>query len=318
VSPIESDDGDGFNFSLFNAEMRRSELSSRSKSPFTSSEVQKKLVYGDSRHADVLDNQVEKLDGSKPSFLEFDKAIESIHTLVFGPREIVCKSDIPNETVPRKSLFLRQSVSFIKALRKTGRDGRVLIQGWVAFRRNVSWRDISINTKRCDFRYIILMDDIPILHMFGTQPKRKKGEPKVNPLDTCMNIDLTQDVEVGASLASKELGQEVFLMDAESNKLICSLLPVAMKNEVFLDKHRSRLAKGVLANVFRTDSASKVTLQDQRVSSNMYASIEQNDSARHLLFVLSAAITFPPPRDGLAAGTYCLFADFDSFNFAAS
>jgi hypothetical protein len=72
-----------------------------------------------------------------------------------------------------------------------------------------------------------------------------------------------------------------------------------MRNSVFLDKHRSRLATGdALKIVFRrADSSAKVTFQDQQnVSNNIHSNIEQNDAARHLLFVLSAAITFPLPR----------------------
>jgi hypothetical protein len=100
---------------------------------------------------------------------------------------------------------------------------------------------------------------------------------------------------VRISLASKELGHEVFLVDSES--FICSMLPVAMKNQFFLDKHRARLARSdVLGQVFqKTKSSTNVTFQDEKAK-NTSAAVEQNDAARHLLFVLSAAITFPPPR----------------------
>ena len=75
-------------------------------------------------------------------------------------------------------------------------------------------------------------------------------------------------------------------------------VPVAMKNEAFLDKHRARLAKkDVLGEVFqKPNSSAKVAFQDEKAN-NTNAIVDQNDAARHLLFVLSAAITFSPPRE---------------------
>lgn len=303
VSPIESEDG-GFNLSIGStANMKSTSLTSL----FGGIEVKKKLEYeNDGKYVDgdVLDSQVKTLQG--PLFPEFDKAIESIHSLVFGSQssphyeEQRQNSQLsqpilhPKARTLRPQLFLRQSVTFIKALRKTGRIGKVLIQGWVAFRQNVSWREVTLNTRRCDFRYIILLDDMPILHIFMSQKRRRNEDPKSNPFASCMSLDLTQDIEVAVGLASKELGHEVYLVEADSNKLICSMLPVAMKNEVFLDKHRSRLTKGnALGNIFPRSHVPAVTFQDKKA----HVAIEQNDTARHLLFVLSAAITFPPPHE---------------------
>ena len=43
-------------------------------------------------------------------------------------------------------------------------------------------------------------------------------------------------------LPVQQLGHEIYLLDTEKNKLLCSMLPVAMRDYVFLNKHRSRLA----------------------------------------------------------------------------
>jgi hypothetical protein len=284
VSPIESEE-EFIRFSL----MHDADGSKSAKSPFGSNEVHKRLVYEDAE----TDPQ-----NSLASPFEIGKAIESIQAMFRFPAKV--SAEVPQQPpvenkLPRQSWYFRQSISFIKALRRSGAMGKVLIQGWAAFRQNLSWREVSLCTRRSDFRYIILLDDMPTLHMFSSKPRQKRGEPKVNLLDRCIQINLNEDVEVRISLASKELGHEVFLVDSES--FICSMLPVAMKNQFFLDKHRARLARGdVLGEVFQnTKSSTNATFQDEKAK-NTSASVEQNDAARHLLFVLSAAITFPPPR----------------------
>ena len=314
VSPIESEDG--FSTLLLNVEGRKSESSTSSKSLLGGSgKVQKRLVYDDaidrvcdSEHdtAEEFTTKDEHTNG--PLFLE---AIESIGALFKSPIKPLHqdnKKSIQLEPTPRQPttregpssqehLYLRRSISFIKALRRNGHKGSVLIQGWVAFRQNVSWKEVSLCTKRCDFRYIVLLNDMPILHVFSSKPKHRKGEPKANLLERCISLDLTKDIQVGVSLASKELGHEVYLVESESNKFICSMLPVAMKNLMFLDRHRSRLAQGnVLSGAFRkSDRIAAVQSHDcRKISNQSHATIEQNDTARHLLFVLSAAITFPP------------------------
>jgi hypothetical protein len=128
---------------------------------------------------------------------------------------------------------------------------------------------------------------MPILHIFSSKPKQKKGERRPELLENCISLHLSEEIRVGISLASEELGHEVTLF--ESDNFICGILPIAMRNSVFLDKHRSRFR--------RANSSSRVTFQDQQnVSNSIHSNIEQNDAARHLLFVLSAAITFPLPR----------------------
>jgi hypothetical protein len=278
VSPIESEEE--FAFSLLH------------KSSFGSSEVHKRLVYDEVQHSTELRASV-----TRP-FSEIGKAIESIQE-IFRFSGKATATIAPQTKRRRQSSYLRQSISFIKALRRNNCTGKVLIQGWIAFRQNqnLSWRDVSLCTRRSDFRYILLLDKMPTLHIFSSKPKQKRGEPKANLLDSCLRIDL-KDVEIGISLASKEWGHEVILVESESNKFLCSMLPVAMKNEVFLDKHRARLAKkDVLGEVFqKPNSSGKVAFQDEKAN-NTNAIVDQNDAARHLLFVLSAAITFPPPRE---------------------
>ena len=317
VSPIESDDG--FSSLLLNVDVQKSEASKSSKSLFDG-EVQKKLIY-DKHHEGLRDSEHDTLaeeftahNKDTNNELVFLEAIESLGALFKSPIKPLRqdnKKSIQLEPTPRQhttrkepspqeQLYLRRSISFVKALRKNGHKGSVLIQGWVAFRQQVSWKEVSICTKRCDFRYIVLLDDMPILYVFSSKSKHRKGEPKTNLLDRCFSLDLTKDIHVGVSSASKELGHEVFLIESESNKFICSLLPVAMKNLMFLDKHRSRLAKGnVLSGVFRKSDrmAAAPSHECRKISNQSHATIEQNDTARHILFVLSAAITFPLPRE---------------------
>ncbi|KAL3791002.1 hypothetical protein HJC23_002991 [Cyclotella cryptica] len=336
VSPIESEE----EFSLMiNAEGRKSEMGTQSKSPFTSN-IQKRLNYDDSRdvneemlvaskveargEVDLSDDvSAEKEVQTTQFFPEFGaKVIETIQALIPKTKGVVHqeasvkeqKESLPQpitkEGYSRQHLYMPKSISFIKALRKNGRSGKCLIQGWIAFRQSLSWREISQCTRRCDFRYIVLLDDMPLLHIFGSKSKQRRGEPKPNLLTNCVTFDLTKDVEAGVTLASKQLGHEVYLVESETNELLCSMLPVGMKNLVFLDKHKSRLAKGdVLGNVFRkTPSSTELTFQDngaqprQRVLNNTHATNEQNDASRHLLFVLSAAIAFPPPREDKTIG----------------
>lgn len=330
VSPIESEDG----FSLMiNAEGRKSEMSTKSKSPLTNN-VQKRLIYDDGQEVHEELRGASKVEASgevnmfgdvsretddqrRQYFPEIgEKVIETIQASVPKTKNDMNKDaevDGPKQSLPqqltkegysRQQAYMQKSISFMKALRKSGRTGKCLIQGWVAFRQSVSWSEISLCTMRCDFRYIVLLDDMPLLHVFGSKSKHRKGETKPNLLAKCITFDLTKDVEARVTLASNELGHEVCLVESESNKLLCSMLPVGMKNQVFLDKHKSRLAKGdVLGDVFQKKrSTAEVTFQGnsdpprERDLNNTHATTEQNDVSRHLLFVLSAAITFPPPR----------------------
>ena len=124
--------------------------------------------------------------------------------------------------------FLPKSSTFLKALRRSGRRGKVLIQGWAAFRENStnlpspsSWKEIIRNPQRFDFRYIILLDDMPTLHIFSSRQKQKKKKMVVSAMQTtkhdvlrdCIHLNLTstsnEDLAVRINLVSKELGNEV-------------------------------------------------------------------------------------------------------------
>ena len=292
VSPIESEE----DFSLFAPlNVCKPALNMRSKTQVISSiEVKKRLLYDDiQENYHEVNRQNDERNEVNHSI---GKAIESIRALAFrcqanglrknvqvshdkSTKELNPKPQVKEEA-PDEGVYLRQSVSFIKALRKSGCTGKVLIQGWVAFRQNMSWREVLVGTRRCDFRYIVLLDDMPILYIMSSKPKQKTGKPNTSLLDNCISIDLRNEVEVGIRLASKELGHEVYLIESESRNFTCGMLPVPMRNHAFKDKHRSCLDKG---------NALKEVFQAQRI-------IEQNDTSRHLLFVISAVITFPPPR----------------------
>lgn len=280
ISQIE-DDND-FDALLLNVEQQSSVL----KSP-----GRKKLCF---------DANQETGNASPSLFPEIGKAIESFQAIVLTPIKSSHKKEGDRGSTPklkhlqsggkihgpsmhsRQDLYLRKSGTFIKALRRSGCLGKCLIQGWVAFRKKESWREVSRCTARSDFRYVVLLEGIPTFYVFNSKPKQRKGEPAPNLFDNCTAIDLNK-INVGVSLAEKALGNEVYLVDPECNKLICSMLPVAMKDDVFLNKHRSRLAKSdVLQLIFQ---------DHQKIPGHNLAGTDQNDAARHLLFVLSAAIT---------------------------
>ena len=205
--------------------------------------------------------------------------------------------------------YLQKSSTYIKALRKAGRKGKCLIQGWVAFRQSVSWNEIIRSPRRCDFQYVVLLDDMPLLHLFPSRPKTKKTESKKNVLDDCITFDLSNDIGFEVQLASQELGNEICIVDSETGAYYCSMLPISMPDDVFQDKHKSRLAKcDVLANVFASfyqqeivspppaNEYEKTVINPLEYSNQIYAPQEQYDVSRHLMFVLDAAIQFPLPR----------------------
>lgn len=208
--------------------------------------------------------------------------------------------------------YLQKSPSYIKALRKAGRKGKCLIQGWVAYRQSgVSWDDLIRNPQRCDFQYVVLLDDLPLLHIFPSRPKAKKMDPKKNVLDDGMTFDLSDDIGFEIQLASQELGNEICIVNTETGEHYCSILPISMPNDVFQDKHKSRLAKcDALANVFASSHKQEILLpflpldeyentsnDPLQYSKRIYAPQEQYDVSRHLIFVLDAAIQFPLPRN---------------------
>ena len=196
--------------------------------------------------------------------------------------------------------FLQKSSSFLKALRRTGRRGKVLIQGWVAFRESMPWKEIIRNPKRCDFRYIVLLDDMPLLHIFSSRPKQKKLLPKYDLLQDCISVDLTGDnIAIKIGLVSKEFGNEVYIVDVEKNQYLHGLLPIPMPSDVFCDRHKSRLAKGdTLKSVFEpfkrsVSFAPSLPNDTKDKASDSPATMVQYDVSRHLLFVLDCAVKFP-------------------------
>lgn len=208
-----------------------------------------------------------------------------------------------------QSDFLQKSPSFPKALRRSGRYGNVIIQGWVAYRGNVTWKEIIRNPKRCDFRYVVLLDDKPLLYLFRSRSRRKRSTPKHDLLSDCKSLDLTGDISVRVNLVSKEMGNEVCIFDHETGIHQCGLLAIPMPQCAFLDGHRSRLAKGeALKGVFGpykkvvTFAPSSSSSQKNEgpaaahATANLPSPVEQNDVSRHLLFTIDVVIKFPPPR----------------------
>jgi hypothetical protein len=80
--------------------------------------------------------------------------------------------------LPWRDDLLRKSPSFPKALRQSGRSGKVVIEGWVAFQGGVTWKEIVGNPMRSDFRYVVLLDDKSLLKGGGgggVDRRRKRG-----------------------------------------------------------------------------------------------------------------------------------------------
>ena len=201
--------------------------------------------------------------------------------------------------------FLQKSPSFTKALRRSGRNGKVIIQGWVAFRGDIPWKEIIRNPKRCDFRYVVLLDDKPLLHLFRS--RGTKSNAKRYLLHDCKSLDLMGDIGVRVNLVSKEMGNEVCIFDYETGIEHCSLLAIPMPQCFFLDGNRSRLANDeALRGVFEpyrkvVKFAPSLHYNDGHVIADATAAslpspVEQNDVSRHLLFTIDVVIKFPPPR----------------------
>ena len=200
--------------------------------------------------------------------------------------------------------FMQKSPSFTKALRRSGRYGNVIIQGWVAFRGDVPWKEIIRNPKRCDFRYVVLLDDMPLLHLFRS--KRRKAKAKRDIVHDCKSLHLTDDIGVRVNLVSKELGNEVCIFDHETGIEHCSLLAIPIPQCFFLDSHRSRLANDEeLRGVFEpyrkvVKFAPSFHLSDglnpDETTASRPSPVEQNDVSRHLLFTIDVVTKFPPPR----------------------
>ena len=282
---------------------------------------------GEAAHAQITDTSDEKENGLKKR-----SSLTNASPAAASGRQKGSSSPNCNRAQSKQDEFLRKSSSFLKVLRKTGRKGKCLIQGWVAFRQSVPWDEIARNPKRCDFRYIVLLDDKPILHIFTSRSKTKKGLPNqqqqeeelLSPdeLDGCISLDLTEDIAMEMKFVSKELGNAMCIRDTETGQLLCNMLPISMPSNAFLDKHQSRLVKrDKLRCIFSRTTSQQAKQSQQDKSSNakqdkdmlsplsksskwgdpgfidrLYTPIEQYDVSRHLLFVLDAAIKFPPPR----------------------
>ncbi|KAL7464164.1 hypothetical protein ACHAXS_004495 [Conticribra weissflogii] len=324
---------------------------------------------------------------------------QSIHSLILQsslrssneechglPWKISSKDDIENQpkptTTPSKSeqlhkntsssssdikqdMYLRKCPSFLKLLRKSGHKGKCLIQGWVAFRRFESWEEITRHPKRSDFRHIVLLDDKPLLYMFKSKSKQKKGKSSTTKtpdyhetstkcfhdnnetmvknheiIEGCTTLELTDDIAVRVKFVSKELGNSICLRHVETGQLLCGMLPLNIPSDAFLDKHHSRLKKGDSLRYIFLQRSKDGSLSDRRNRSaendgggvrrggcssgektnekcvlrsvvkskksggngndRVHVETEQYDVARHLLFVLDAAIKFPLPRQSTA------------------
>jgi len=239
-----------------------------------------------------------------PAGYEADKENTPGNTPACAQARIASTSNPDTEEALWQDRFLRKSSSFLKALRRSGRMGKVLIQGWVAFREaEVSWKEIIRKPKRFDFRYIILLDDMPLLHIFSPRQKQKKLMPKHDLLQNCLSVNITEDIAIKVKLVSKEFGNEVFIKDDETGRCLYSFLPIPMPRSVFLDKHQSRLAKGeLLKSVFEPFKKS-VTFASHDIMTESkpcdhQAMKDQFDVARHLFFVLDCAIKFPLGKNG--------------------
>ena len=135
-------------------------------------------------------------------------------------------------------------------------------------------------------------------------------QSKPDVLRDCIHLNLStgneEDLAVRVNFVSKELGNEVCIFEKETGVECYSFLPIPIPSNVFIDKHRSRLAKGeVLEGIFeRCMSSSVLELEspsnaDANVMDSskstmtidyLRASVQQYDVSRHLLFVLDATI----------------------------
>jgi len=169
--------------------------------------------------------------------------------------------------------------------------------GRCAFRDTASWDEIVAKPQRCDFRYVVLLDDMPLLHIFRTRRRNKdKGGLRRGVLMDSTSLKLADDYVIRVQSATNDLGNEVCIVDEETSDLQCSLLPIPMPQHLFLDRHKSRLVKGgALRRAFETTRRTDSHLQNtERVAIPLL--LGQYDVTRHLLFVLDAAIKFPMPR----------------------
>jgi len=338
VSPIDSDAG--FSPIMLDSRHRRvaasENLSSLAHGGDVNSSSKKRLLFDDGGDSSMDDYHQQQLSPLSEFGLSVMKSLQSIIqgggvSSILGSPLNDKENKVPyrqrrkqlssspsstnnNELTPWNDTFLPKSSTFLKALRRSGRRGKVLIQGWVAFRcrDDISWEDIIHNPKRCDFRYIILLDDMPILHMFTSRPRKQKKKEKPDLFKDCLSIDLSDDDNVAVRInhVSKELGNEVCIVNQDGmtngdDTYSYSLLPISIPQNVFLDKHQSRLAKGgVLECVFEPElvnegrrrmSFNSENCDDDGLlmlekSSNSRTTTEQYDVARHLLFVLDATI----------------------------
>ena len=167
-----------------------------------------------------------------------------------------------------------------------------------AFRDTASWDEIVAKPQRCDFRYVVLLDDMPLLHIFRSRRRSKdtSGQRR-GVLTDSTSLKLADDYVIRVKSATKDLGNEVCIVDEETGDLQCSLLPIPMPQHIFLDRHKSRLVKGdALRRAFEASRKTDSHAQDLERVAKLPLLLGQYDVTRHLLFVLDAAIKFPMPR----------------------
>jgi hypothetical protein len=128
----------------------------------------------------------------------------------------------------------------------------VIIEGWVAFREDATWKKIVDNPKKSNFWYIVLLDDKPLLHLFRSRRLRmRNSNAEHDHLHKCKSLDLTGDIAVRVTLVLEEMGNEVCIFDQETGIHHCSLLAIPIPESAFLDGDRSHLAKEALMAIFR-------------------------------------------------------------------
>ena len=143
----------------------------------------------------------------------------------------------------------------------------------------------------------MLLDDMPLLHIFRSRRRSKDTDgQRRGVLVDSTSLKLADDCVIRVQPATRDLGNEVCIFGEETGDLQCSLLPIPMPQHLFLDRHRSRLVKGVaLRRAFETSRRTDSHLQDTERVARLPLLLGQYDVTRHLLFVLDAAIKFPVP-----------------------
>uniref|UniRef100_A0A6V2GMD6 Uncharacterized protein n=2 Tax=Ditylum brightwellii TaxID=49249 RepID=A0A6V2GMD6_9STRA len=175
----------------------------------------------------------------------------------------ISPSKQPELDYGHEEYFLPKCPAFVKELRKSGRTGNCVLEGWVAFSKGEKLIELLRQKKqdsddawnsypelgRNDFRYATVLDDGPYLHLFSSRKKSKsndsgemgKSNDSTGVNSKVMSIDLSQNISPETRLISKKHGRCIVLVDKISKRVICTLLPVSLDPSFFRDKNRSRL-----------------------------------------------------------------------------